>query len=432
MRALTALVGALLEAWQEVRVHRTRVLLSLVGVAVAVCSLTTVVALGAIVQQSTMELSERSSGRPATLVVSMYGGGGDALDPARVDAAWAEVVDRYGVTYASRVQNTTQVVPFPDGLVDVGTQAVDQPYGEMHRVQMREGEWFTPLDAQQLAPQIIVNEVFWDRMGRPPLSTHPVVALGGQGVPNSASGIPSGGVRAVVVGVTPSPTWDTMPSMFMLADHAKAIEDAATGERGTSAAAAPDPYGGGYGPQTQYEMWVPPELSEQLTGLVQRDLVGALGEGSQVDINRQDWATYGEDPFAVTRNVVIGIAVLVLLLGALGLVNIALVTVKQRVREIGIRRSFGATASRVFFAVMMESVVATVVAGGVGVIVSILVVQSPAVRDLVGQGMVSDFPPFPVDAAITGLVAATVVGALAGLLPALVAVRVKVIDAIRY
>jgi putative ABC transport system permease protein len=179
-------------------------------------------------------------------------------------------------------------------------------------------------------------------------------------------------------------------------------------------------------------MWVPPELSDQLTTLVKRDLGGALGDDVEVSINRQDWATYGDDPFAVTRTVVTGIAVLVLLLGALGLVNIALVTVKQRVREIGIRRSFGATASRVFFAVMMESVVATVVAGGVGVIVSILVVQSPAVRDLVGQGMISDFPPFPADAAITGLVAATAVGALAGLLPALVAVRVKVIDAIRY
>jgi putative ABC transport system permease protein len=432
MRAFTALVGALLEAWQEVRVHRTRVLLSLVGVAVAVCSLTTVVALGAIVQQANQELSERSSGRPATLLVSMYSPGGQALDPELVDAAWADVVDRYEVTYASRSQATMQRVPFPDGVVEVGTQAVDQPYGEMHRVQMQEGEWFTALDAQQLAPQLIVNEIFWDRMGRPPLSSHPVVALGGQGVPNSASGIPAGGVRAVVVGVTPSPTWDTYPSMIMLADHLQAMQNAAAGERGASAAVASDPYGGGGAPQTQYEMWVPPELSEQLTTLVKRDLSGALGGDVEVGINRQDWATYGDDPFAVTRTVVIGIAVLVLLLGALGLVNIALVTVKQRVREIGIRRSFGATASRVFFAVMMESVVATVVAGAVGVIVSILVVQSPAVRDLVGQGMVSDFPPFPVDAAVTGLVAATGVGALAGLLPALVAVRVKVIDAIRY
>lgn len=65
-------------------------------------------------------------------------------------------------------------------------------------------------------------------------------------------------------------------------------------------------------------------------------------------------------------------------------------------QEIGIRRSFGATAGRVFVAVMMESVVATVAAG------------------------------------VLGLAAATFVGALAGLTPALVAVRVKVIDAIRY
>jgi putative ABC transport system permease protein len=63
---------------------------------------------------------------------------------------------------------------------------------------------------------------------------------------------------------------------------------------------------------------------------------------------------------------------------------------------------------------------------------AILIVTSPLVRDTIGQGMVSDFPPFPVEAAVLGLVAATVVGAIAGLLPALVAVRVKVIDAIRY
>ena len=41
-------------------------------------------------------------------------------------------------------------------------------------------------------------------------------------------------------------------------------------------------------------------------------------------------------------------------------------------------------------------------------------------------------PAFPVAAAIEGLLAATAVGALAGLLPAIIAVRAKVIDAIRF
>jgi putative ABC transport system permease protein len=428
MRTVSSFIGGLLEAWQEVRVHRTRVLLSLIGVAVAVCSLTTVVALGAILQQANQEASERQGGRPASLSISAFRTDGE-IDPIRMDAAWKDVVQRYDITYATRAQQTTQLVPFVSGAEQVATQAVDQPYGEMHRVRMLEGEWFTTADAEQLAPRLIVNEIFWDRMGRPDLATHPVVALGGQAAPDGASGIPAGGIRAVVVGVTPSTQWDTTASMFMLANQAQAVQDAAIGRSGADAAAG-SPYEGA--PQSQYEMWVPPELADQLTELLTRDLTAALGEGAQVNVNRQDWAAYGDDPFLVTKMVVIGIAVLVLLLGALGLVNIALVTVKQRVREIGIRRSFGATASRVFFAVMMESVVATMVAGAVGVMASILIVQSPWLRDVVGQGMVSDFPPFPIDAAVIGLVAATAVGALAGVLPALVAVRVKVIDAIRY
>lgn len=427
MRAVSSFVGSLLEAWQEVRVHRTRVLLSLIGVAVAVCSLTTVVALGAIVQQANQEMSERQTGRPASLSISAFTSTGQ-IDPARMDAAWNDVVERYDIAYASRAQQSTQMVPFVSGVEQVPTQAVDQPYGEMHRVRMLAGAWFTTADTEQLAPRLIVNEIFWDRLGRPDLSTHPVVALGGQAVPGGASGIAPGGTIAVVVGVTPSPQWETSPTMIMLADQAQLVKDAAIGRSGAGAAA--DPY---YGPPpSQYEMWVPPELADQLTTIITRDLTAALGDGAQVSVNRQDWAAYGDDPFLVTKIVVIGIAVLVLLLGALGLVNIALVTVKQRVREIGIRRSFGATAGRVFFAVMMESVVATVVAGAVGVMASILIVQSPWLRDVVGQGMVSDFPPFPVGAAVTGLAAATAVGALAGLLPALVAVRVKVIDAIRY
>jgi putative ABC transport system permease protein len=179
-------------------------------------------------------------------------------------------------------------------------------------------------------------------------------------------------------------------------------------------------------------MWVPTGLSEDLTTAIQRDFTAAIGSGTNVSVSRQDYAAFNEDPFASIKLLVGGVAALVLLLGALGLVNIALVTLKQRIREIGVRRSFGATAGRVFFSVMMESIVATLVAGVVGVIGAVLIVTNPMLQEFIGQGMVTDFPPFPVEAAILGLVCATVVGALAGLLPALVAVRVKVIDAIRY
>jgi putative ABC transport system permease protein len=53
------------------------------------------------------------------------------------------------------------------------------------------------------------------------------------------------------------------------------------------------------------------------------------------------------------------------------------------------------------------------------------------VQQLIAQGA-TDLPPFPIEAALIGLGASAAVGALAGLLPAIVAVRVRVIDAIRY
>jgi putative ABC transport system permease protein len=108
-----------------------------------------------------------------------------------------------------------------------------------------------------------------------------------------------------------------------------------------------------------------------------------------------------------------------------------LVTIKQRVREIGIRRSFGATSGRIFFSVMMESVVATAVAGGLGVMISVALVTNPKLINSVLAMGIDDMPGFPVDAALLGLGVSIAVGALTGVLPALVAARVRIVDAIR-
>lgn len=407
-RVLINLLGAALEAWTELRIHRTRVLLSLIGVAVAVAAITSVVGLGQIAQQAQIEQMERGGGRPATLYVGAYRMDGLPNDLEAVNAAFAETVDRYQVDFASHTTYLSWRVQLPGaGVLDASGQAVDASFGTMHRISMLEGAWFAERDNDRLAPAIIINEWWWQQLGSPDLATHPTVELLGEN-----------NVTAVVVGVTPSSPYDTYPSMFLLYS---AFERIAPPE--VQALNPP-----------QYEFWVPPELSEQITPLIQRDMTGALGGDYQVDVSRQDYGQmFGgdDDPLLVLKLMIAGGATLVLLLGALGLVNISLVTMRQRIREIGIRRSFGATAGRVFFAVMMESIVATFVAGVVGVIVAILLVQMPVVQDVVSQGVI-DRPPFPLEAALLGIVSAVVVGAIAGLLPALVAVRVKVIDAIRF
>ncbi len=405
-RALTAFVGSCAEAWSEVRVHRGRVLLSLIGVGVAVCALTVVVAAGSIAQQALREVSERQSGRAATMSISVNTIDGSPVDAAKVADAFDTAVDRYGITWFSERSYVQQAVRFPDGRLDVSTEAVDVGYGEMHRLKIAEGSWFTDADQARLAPALVVNERFWERMGSPDLRTHPTVVLPGE--VNTV---------AVVVGVTPSTSFDTQPSMYMLGSQFRLLASTAGPSQNFNT--------------PQYEVWVPESDAEQLGSRVAADMGGLLGDKYAASAFRSDYAEQNASSLEQVQLIIGGIALLVLLLGALGLVNIALVTVRARIREIGIRRTFGATAARVFFSVLMESVVATVVAGIVGVMLAVLVVKNPLTEELIGQG-IADLPPFPVDAAIVGLISATAVGALAGLIPALVAVRVKVIDAIRY
>ncbi len=79
-----------------------------------------------------------------------------------------------------------------------------------------------------------------------------------------------------------------------------------------------------------------------------------------------------------------------------------------------------------------ESVVATAVAGVIGVMVAILALENPVVIGFLHRQGLQDVPAFPLSAAAFGMLIAVGVGALAGLLPSIVAVRVRPIDATRY
>lgn len=399
---MTGLVGAVVEAWDELRIHKLRVLLALIGVAVAVCAITGITAAAQMMNQVVREQFERDAGRPTTLTVNAWSMTSQAPSAARYETEFARLVERYDIEYASREMFTQLTIRFPTGAVPVQAQVVDADYGLMRRIQTVQGAWFTPSDADRLAPALVVNEAFLAQLGVADLSGHPTVTLGGENP-----------VTATVVGVTANRFPEEQPSTFLLYDH-------------FTRWATPDPMVGPVVPSLS--LWVPPEMADELSDVIRRDLQSAL-PGTQADVFPNSG---GFDALeGGVRWVVTGIGGVALLLGGLGLVNISLVTVRYRIREIGIRRSFGATSGRVFFGVLMESVVATVLAGLVGVVAAVAIIKSIPIEQVFGVAL-DDTPPFPVEAAVLGLVCATGVGALAGLIPAIVAVRVKVIDAIRY
>jgi putative ABC transport system permease protein len=197
---------------------------------------------------------------------------------------------------------------------------------------------------------------------------------------------------------------------------------------GTSGGASGGPMS--YGPPT-LELWVRPEQSDAVMATVRNDLALSLS-GAQVDAYRTDDQGIG-DAIGTLRTAIRGAGVVALVLGGLGVLNVGLVTVRQRIREIGVRRSFGASSVRIFSAVMLESVRATALAGVAAVAAAVLLVRNLPLVEWLADGVpLADDPGFSLEAAVEGMVAATAVGAVAGLLPAVIAVRAEVIDAIRF
>lgn len=401
---MTGLVGAIVEAWDELRLHKLRVLLALIGVAAAVMAITAVTAAVGMLSQGYKESFERDMGRQVTLQIDAWPLGQDMTPPPDLDATYDVALARYGITWATRDWSTSAPFRFPDGTRVVDLRAVDPELGTMQRVNVTEGRWFTADDVDAFAPLLVVNEAFLEALGVADLSSRPTVLLGDD-TP----------VRATIVGVTP-PRWEgETPSAYVLYEQ---LVRWYTPESTGWGQAAPS-----------LKVWVPPEVADDLSPLLRRDIAAAL-PGWQVEVWDNRSNGFGALDGAA-RWVALGVGAFALLLGGLGLVNIALVTVRHRIREIGIRRSFGATSGRIFFGVLMESVVATVVAGLAGVVLAVAVIKNIPVDVLFGGG-IQDMPPFPVSAALVGMACATGVGALAGAIPATVAVRVKVIDAIRY
>ena len=123
-----------------------------------------------------------------------------------------------------------------------------------------------------------------------------------------------------------------------------------------------------------------------------------------------------------------------LLAGVIGVSNIMMVTVKERTREIGVRRAIGAKPFDIISQVMSESLVLTAVAGLLGLSAGVFLLDL-ADRILSAQPAGSDVPLEHPGVDIQTAVAATVVlllsGLLAGLIPAWRAMQIKAIDAIR-
>ena len=175
---------------------------------------------------------------------------------------------------------------------------------------------------------------------------------------------------------------------------------------------------------------VSPEMSDQ----AQREIIDVLRLRRHLPSNKNnDFVVFTDDAFMSLYNAVTGgifavmalVSTISLMVGGIGVMNIMLVAVTERTREIGIRKALGAPRKAILTQFLLEAVVLTAAGGAAGI--------------LLGSGIswlvhaLSQMPTFvSAWSVITGLLFSAAVGVFFGLYPAMRASSLDPVDSLRY
>lgn len=130
--------------------------------------------------------------------------------------------------------------------------------------------------------------------------------------------------------------------------------------------------------------------------------------------------------FVVFLGAIAGISLLV---GGIGVMNIMLVSVTERTREIGIRKAMGAKRRDIVFQFMAEATLLSLVGGGVGVLLGAVISWVLDGRSLGNQTFQTTFSG---DTAVLAIAVSAAIGLFFGIYPAVTAARLHPIDALRH
>ncbi len=156
-------------------------------------------------------------------------------------------------------------------------------------------------------------------------------------------------------------------------------------------------------------------LRQTHRGLADFDVETNEDQFAQFEATRRNWLVAGA-----------AVAVVSLIVGGIGIMNLMLASIQERMREIGLRKAIGAWNRDIFALFVAEAISLTLVGGALGIL------AGQGVITVLGVLMAKLSPPvFSFTSAVTGLIFSVATGLFAGIYPALEAARMDPIEALR-
>ena len=411
-----------LEAWVALKRNYTRTFLTMLGIVWGIATVTLLIAYGSsfrailvsgfnafgksVVICWPQQTSEQPGGERAGKKVQFEKADIDMVKATAplVKYACLETVRRPGIAYGDRMVGTAAI------------RGVCPEYGEMRNEVPSEGRWIDATDEMERRRVIFLGGRLRVQLfsGRPAVGETVTVA----------------GVRFTVIGVMQRKI--QMSNYFSSDDESAWIPYSAAG----------DLWNTRYGAVMVFS-----PIAPQFEKKAMSQVLAAVATRQQFSpTDPKAIQMFGRDEFRpVIDAITIGLEVLLTFIGALtlgiggvGVMNIMLVSVEERIREIGLRRALGAKKIHIKLQFLAETLLIMLLGGLLGVLISYVVAAAVGTLPLMGPLFEDDSGKGDIHLHISVVTLAIssfvllIVGVASGLVPALRASKLDPVEALRY